>query len=349
MKAMVPVLIVKILQERSSVQNPIKQVEIIKLLETEYKETIKRNALGRYVRELRTLYPYNIVFKTKKKRTADGETSEMIESIWWENDTGFEASEVRLMADAVMASSAFKENQKKDLIGRLASLNENAGLKSLLNVTETVSLTPLPTQENPDFMLNIEVLDEAITHQYQVTFDWGEYDMQGRFGPAEDGKPTTVEPRQLAFNNGHYYVIATYPGKTKLYHFRVDLLLNVSIKEDGQHKPVKAGNRDRKPEESLSKYLSEHLMMFGDSTPTARILVKRKDSHPARLRVFETFGQTAAFITCDSDGIIYEVKGNLDALRHWIKQNSDSIMALSPEKLRRSLAADAAEMLRDYE
>lgn len=346
MSTMVHVSILEILKTQSSENAPLTQTRIEAILQNQYGMTVHRNVVSNHVRKLLEEFPNNIEVMKKTRTAKNGEQQTMIVGLWWVSDYEFEPSEVRYLADAVVASASLPIKQKQDLIRKIAKMNDTVDLRALAQTA-----TPEPTmltrgsQINSDLMLTIEVLGEAIANNQRVSFSWCEFDKHSNLIPVSEETPTTVDPRQLAFNNGHYYLLATYPKSEKIYHFRIDLIRDPNIVEENG-KPVKASARVKKQEENLSKYMGTHPMMFGGESKIVRIRVK--NNRGARLRVFEMFGTTARYVDETPETLDYEVSGNLDAVRYWIKQNSENITAIAPKELREALAVDAKAMLEEY-
>lgn len=329
-------LIVEVLQRCASEEHPLSQLDIRKGLERDYDVKISRNTMSSYIGELQAHFPDSLRAQVRERMNCrDGSPQVISTNLYWMHE--FSESEVRLIGDGVMAAP-LPQAQKRELLEKVTGLNPHAGVGVLKHIVSADRKKEHTTVSQ--LLYNIKTLDQAISHKKRIQFYWGEYVAKhGKLVLERTEDCAKVDPRQIVASDGHYYLLATYPGAPdKIYHFRIDVLLDVE--ELDEHVAKSTTHQD------LTDYRQKHLMMFGGkSTATIRV----RDEAPARLRVFDAFGVHARVVGSTDGFIDFEVKANLDAVRYWIKQNSEAVEAIAPKELRGSLAKDARAMLAQYE
>ena len=86
--------------------------------------------------------------------------------------------------------------------------------------------------DNKHLFLNIELLDEAITKQKKVSFNYTEYhtDKKMHLKKRSDGSTKyIVSPYQMAANDGKYYLICNFDKYDDISNYRLDRIMNLKI------------------------------------------------------------------------------------------------------------------------
>ena len=333
-KLLAPLLIVEILRGRTSEDSPMCQSDIQKELERTYGLSLSRNTISSHIATLLEHYPDNLGFRERVRVQSDGAKQTTITGLFWIHD--FSEAEIRFLGDGAM-SAPLPQTQKRELLDKLASLNPQSGVSTLKNVVSADARKERTVVNR--LLINIGTLDQAIAQKKRIRFLWGRCAPEGKTLVL---KPTNhmseVDPRQIITSGGHYYLLATYPSNAeKIFHFRIDVLFDIELTDVRMSTPA--------TKQELTDYQQKHFMMFrGGSNATIRV----RNTDPALLRVFDAFGVHAHVIACNREFVDLRVKANLNAMRYWIKQNSDSIDALAPQELRCQLAKDAQTMLAQY-
>lgn len=332
---LIALCIADILQRKSSKEHPLAQDKIRDLLQQDYEIKVHRNTLSSYMKELVAFVPDHLRFDRKLRLMPNGSRQEELTGFYWEHD--FSESEARLLGDSIMATPLPKK-QKQDLLGKVSLLNPNAGVRVLKSIVVADNARERTTVDQ--LLLVIEILNEAITKNLRISFYWGEYTPKANKLVLERTEDSSeVDPRQIVASGGHYYLLATYPGKPdKLYHFRIDAMFDVEMLSEHVDKTKTSG-------QDINEYAQKHLMMFGGTT---RAKIRVRNTARARLRMFDAFGIHARVSYETDEYVELEVTANLDALRYWVKQHSEDVEAISPKDLRDHLKQDALDMLKQY-
>ena len=155
-KKLALIRILQILEHYTDCDHPLKHDDIVKKLESDYSITVERRAIGRNITLLQEA-GYDI--ETTKKGS-------------YLNSRLFEDSELRLLSDSVLASQHITATHSKDLIEKIASLS-NKYFKS--HIKNVYSVNDWNKSENVALFYNIEIIDEAITRNRKIKFDYNKY------------------------------------------------------------------------------------------------------------------------------------------------------------------------------
>lgn len=333
-KLLAPLLIVEILRGRTSEDSPMCQSDIQKELKRVYNLSLSRNTISSHIATLLEHYPDNLGYHERIRVQPDGSKQTTITRLYWIHD--FSEAEIRFLGDGAM-SAPLPQVQKRELLDKLASLNPQSGVSTLKNVVSADARKERTVVNR--LLTNIGILDQAITQKKRIRFLWGRYAPEGKtLALRKTEHMSEVDPRQIVTSGGRYYLLATYPNNAKqIHHFRIDVLFDIELVD------IKVNRSLTK--QDLTDYQQKHFMMFQGDTP---VTIRVRNTARALLRVFDAFGIHAHVIACNSELIDLQVEANLNAIRYWIRQNSENIETLAPEELRKELAKDAQSMLAQY-
>ena len=180
---LIPLCILRVLEEHSDEYHHLTQEEIARFLDLEYNMTVERKAIGRSVEHLRQQLELEIISER------DG--------VWLASRT-FEDSELRLLIDAVMSSRYIKPNYTKDLINKLCRLSGkhfSSNVKNLYSINESVK------SDNAELFNNISVIDEAISRNKKIKFQYCEYGIDKKL---HAHSPHTLSPYRMLLHEGIY-------------------------------------------------------------------------------------------------------------------------------------------------
>ena len=155
-KKLALIRILQILQRYSDAKHPLKQEDIADILQRDYGTQIERKAIGRNI-SLLTEAGFEI------ESTRDG-------SYLAERD--FEDAELRLLIDSVLSSRHVTANHSRALVDKLCSLSNKYFRSHVKNV---YSVDEWNKTDNVALFYNIEIIDEAIEKNRQVTFEFNKY------------------------------------------------------------------------------------------------------------------------------------------------------------------------------
>ncbi len=338
-KKMLALNILAILREYTDSDHRLSQKQIVELLESEYQMQVDRKSIKRNLMNLIDS-GYDIEFTETVRQTKSGEI-ETICSDWYIN-RDFEDSELRLLIDSLLFSNHIPTSHCRQLIDKLKGLSNryfNTRIKHVHSLPEVKST-------NRQLFYTIDVLDEAISRERQVQFNYGTYDIDGKLHPRLDAEGTTkgyrIDPYQMVAVNGRYYLICRYDPYDQLVYYRIDRILNIKIL-DTQVKPLRKlpGLSDGL---DLPRHMAEHVYMFAGESVTVRFRVARS----ALVHVYDWFGDDVRLTNINDDTVEAIVCVNEQAMLYWALQFNEHIEVLAPLSLRDRLLLAGQSITEKY-
>ncbi len=140
----------------------------------------------------------------------------------------FELPELKLLIDAVQSSRYLTEKKSRELIEKLCTQcnEQDANL-----MKRTVLVSGRVKSMNETIYYNVDAIQEAITHNRQITFRYFDWDIGGKRRYRE--KEYVASPYGLCQDNENCYLLAFSPrhGVTS---YRVDRMTDIRLLEDSR-------------------------------------------------------------------------------------------------------------------
>lgn len=339
-KKMLILNILDILKKYSDENHRLSAKKIGELLENEYAQKVDRKAIKRNLMNLLD-FGYDIEFTETVRKKKNGE-EEILYSDWYLNRE-FTDAELRLLIDSLLFSKTIPANQCRQMISKLKGLSSNY---FDVKVRHIHSLPENPP-ENKQVFWTIDVLDEAITKGYQVSFQYLSYGTDKKAHPrkAKDDKNNkiyTVSPYQMAATNGRYYLICNRTGYSQVSNYRVDRIVNIKLTEQ----PITPLKKLKGYEHGLNlpKHMAEHIYMFaGDSV---KVMFLAKSYLIGEL--MDWFGRDVEITEVDGETVQVDVKVNENAMFYWLMQYGEHVEVKKPQRLRERVGQAALAMANKY-
>ena len=144
-----------------------------------------------------------------------------------------------MICGSVISNRYLSEQNRDFLVKSLHILNADATDRTDLIDTLQTALPKRPAlQKKISFLEHVTILYQAILDRCQVELSYAAYkvDPDKAFSQLElasiSPEAKLVNPYALVWNHGQYYLIATYDGGEKPYHFRIDRIQKVSVAKD---------------------------------------------------------------------------------------------------------------------
>jgi len=331
--------VLDVLRQYSDVEHRLSVADIVEILRRDYDTTVDRKTVKRNLDELRDLgYRINSTDTVRKKR--DG-SEEILQSDWYFS-AELSEPELRLIIDSLMCSKHVSPKQLSRLIKKIEGLGNRYFSKKVRHARVLQQSTP----ENPDLFLNIELLDEAINAQRQVTFAYYDYGTDKHMHPRTDGEGRVrrhvVNPYQMLMANGRYYLIGNYDKYDSIAHCRIDRIKHIEILDT----PVKKPERVKGLENGfdLPTHMAEHIYMFGGACGTVTFRAKRRVIND----IIDWFGTDVRFFDETEDEVSCAVRVNYTAMKYWAMQYGSFVTVTSPPMLVELIRQDLANMTEKY-
>lgn len=315
--------ILDILKEYSDKDHILTQKDITSKLHNIYNIDIERKTIASSI-ELLTEYGYDII-KPKNGKYYLGERE-------------FDDTERKFLVDAVYSSSVITGENATGIIKKLHNGLSKYNKKdySYIHKTNRIHRTI-----NKNIFLNIELINEAILTNKQISFNYLQYDLKGNLVQRNNGKRYVVSPYYLINNNSRYYLLCSHNFDDHS-NYRIDFMENIKII-----------NTDRKPISEIktlgdnfdiSKYINDHVYMFGDGIITAKIEIINPE---CITYIKDWFGNNASFVDM-GDNLVSYIKSDSYALFYWCLQYQEYINVLEPKSLVDNITKTLTETLERY-
>lgn len=313
-KKMLILMILKILEKYSDERRPLTQKKILELLQLEYGMKCDRRSVKSNLMSLKEL-GYDINLKR---------------GIFIRRD--FEEAELRMLIDSVLFSKNISRSQAKRLIEKLKNLGSN---QFSAKATHIANLPELQHSDNTRVMLNLDVINDAISKNKKISFVYNSYDENLKLKPRRK-EIYIVSPYQMAAANGFYYLICNTDGHDNIVHYRIDKMTDVKMLK------LPAKNKNQIAEFigggfNLPKHMAEHIYMFSGES----VFVKFWADKNILDAVVDWFGKDFKILQKTSDKILINVKVNETAMKFWTMQCGEYVEIISPETLRFSIQQTA--------
>ena len=323
-KKIILLYILEILKEYSDAKHLLTQKDIIEKLKIIYNIDVDRKMIAYNIDTL-IEYGYDI-----EKGNKGG---------YFLNERDFNENEIKFLIDAIYSSSIIPSSNAKDLIKKLysgLSLHERKDF-SYIHKADKINRT-----SNKDVFLNIELINEAIHLNKQISFNYLRYNEEGILVKRREGKEYYVSPYYLIHSNSRYYLLCSHNYDDHS-NYRIDLMTNIKI-IDRPIKPISevkslGSNFD------ISKYINDHIYIFGDDVIYSKIEI----NDPNCITYIKEWFSDNARIYKENDKLIAYIKSDSYALFYWCLQYQEYIKVLEPQSLVDNIVKTLKESISKYE
>lgn len=310
----------EIFETYSDFEHPLTQNDIAEHLDHDYGINIDRKTIGRNISLLK-------------------ETGIEIESDHRGSYLGsrlFEDSELRMLIDGILCSKYITAKHSEDLIKRICGLSNiyfRSHIKNIFSVTDRCKT------ENPSLFYNIEVIDDAIEKNRQITFDYNKYGADKQLHKSAEH---TASPYQLIVHNQRYYLMALNEQWQNIIYYRLDRITNMRI-TDLHMTPLRSikGYENGIDYGEISSALP---YMFADKPQTVEMIV----SVCIIDQVIDWFGKDIRICDIGDGKFKITLRVSLNAMEYWAMQYINFAEIVSPaglhEKIKDNLSSAAKNM-----
>ena len=343
-KKLIIVNILEILRSYTDGNHRLSQKEIGDLLRRDYGMTVGRKAIKRNLMDLME-FGYEIGYTETKRNVPNPKTGEPEENVILSDfylEREFTDAELRLLIDSVLFSKHIPSRQCKELVGKLEGLSNQYFRARIKHIATMPDSAP----PNRQLFYTIEVLDEAISRNRQVSFLYNDYGLDKKLHPRKDATGRArlyrVNPYQMAAANGHYYLICNYDKYNNVIHLRLDRISDIQLLDTPRKPMGKVEGLENGLD--LPRHMAEHVYMFsGKSAP-----VTFRFDKDVTGEILDWFGRDVVFSDETEDEATARVTVNLDAMRRWALQYALHVRILTPERLAEDVKRDIAAAMERY-
>ncbi len=320
-KKMIPSMILDILREQTDENHTLDQKDILDELNKEFNPPLDRKTVRRNIEYLIDM-GVPIVYTEKPRKNGN--------DIWTDFylSREFTEPELRLLIDGLLFSNHLPYKRCMQLVEKIESLSSR-NFKAHVKHIKTLPDTEINNQQ---LFLTIEVLDEAISNDKQVSFHYVNFGTDKKAHPklGPDGKPLDyiINPYQMAAKDGKYYLICNNDDYEAVSNYRIDRIADIKIL-DTKRKPFNKLMNSNGERFSLADYMKTHIYMYSSGDTRVRFKIK-----PAMVSdIIDIFGKDVRFEEENKDYVIVSAFVTEQAMKQFAKSYSPDVVILEPQRL----------------
>ena len=252
-------------------------------------------------------------------------------------DRSFSIPELKILIDAVHASSFITEKKSQELIDKIATL---AGSHRAEVLKRNMVCFNTRKHSNERILYNVDALEEAILRKKKVIFYYFDLDENGNRIYRLNGHHYVVEPIALVFNEDNYYLTCYSARHDSTSNYRVDRMDAVEVvKEDCCEKAIALRNQ-------VATYTEQAFKMFGGQLEDVVLEFDRSLIGA----VYDRFGEGTKMMPTSDFKCVASVKVQISPVFWgWIFQFAGEMSILSPQTLVSEYRIRAAKICSEAE
>ena len=240
------------------------------------------------------------------------------EKAYYVDDRSFSVPELKILIDAVHASSFITEKKSQELIEKIAALG---GIHRAEVLKRNMACFNTRKHSNEKILYTIDRLEEAILAQKKIIFLYFDLNENGERVYRRGGHHYVVEPVALVFNEDNYYLSCYSSRHDSTSNYRVDRMDAVEIiDEPCSEKAVSL--RDE-----VAAYTEQAFKMFGGQQEDVVLEFERGLIGV----VYDKFGEGVKMLPSGERKCIATVKVRISpTFWGWLFQFAGEMKVLSP-------------------
>lgn len=247
-------------------------------------------------------------------------------------DRVFDCAEIKILVDAIRASSFITENKTEQLINKIAGL---AGCHQAEALKRDVVCIASVKHTNEGIFYAVDTISNCILDSKKCSFVYFDLNCNGERAYRKDGARYLVTPLALVFNDNNYYMLAYSEKHENVATYRVDRM--DKVKAEGKNERRARWLKDF----DLAKYRKQAFSMF-NGTPREVTLLCDKSMTDI---VTDKFGESVEMI---DEGEKFKVKVKVQispTFFGWCATAGGKIKVKAPIKVRRAYNAHLRKCL----
>lgn len=251
---------------------------------------------------------------------------------WFVASRLFETAELKLLIDAVQASSFVTASKTKLLTEKLSQLSSPDQTKQL---TREI-IYPKNKMANEQIFYTIDQIQQAISENKAIHFYYFDINVHRQKKYRKQKQKYTLVPYAMIWDNQRYYCIGYDRKHQSFIHYRIDKMENISLEE----------THSDKLSFDLQEYISRVFSMFHGKNETVSLEV---DNTLANV-FFDQFGQDILISEVKETTFIVHLPVSVSmALIGWLLQFEDKVKVLAPQSMIETIKKTAQAVLSLYE
>lgn len=227
-KTLVPLLILRILEDHSDEHHPLTRENIEEFLYKEYGITMERKAIFRHIENVRAIYKTGPVSIRWKNIRPDPNERKHCKAYYLQNDQLSELN-LRVILDALSGSSYLSQSETNELADRLIGLCPKP-LQKLAVSYQRIGYDG--KTDNDAILMNLEAIDKAITDHKQIHLDFVHIKSDGKRVVRKDSGEVCTPIKYFVKGHNYYLVgVRSEEGNLKLISYRLSDIACVEVTE----------------------------------------------------------------------------------------------------------------------
>lgn len=252
---------------------------------------------------------------------------------YYVEDRSFSVAELKILIDAVHASSFITEKKSDELIVKLAAL---AGTHRAEVLTRGMVAFNTRKHSNEHIFYNVDRLEQAILAQKKILFRYFDLDENAQRVYRREGHRYVVEPIALVFNEDNYYLTCYSSRHDSTSNYRVDRMDSVEVLDEP------CGERAVELRAQVGEYTEQAFKMYGGEQTDVVLEFDRALIGA----VYDRFGEDTKMIPV-GDRCVATVRVRLSPVFWgWIFQFAGEMSILSPAHVVESYRTQAENVLK---
>lgn len=254
------------------------------------------------------------------------------EKAYFVEDRNFSLPELKILIDAVHASSFITEKKSQELIEKIAAL---AGSHRAEVLTRNMICFNHRKHSNEKILYTIDTLEEAILSQKKVIFLYFDLDEKGQRVYRRGGHHYVVEPIALVFNEDNYYLMSYSSRHDSTSNYRLDRMDGVKIIDEP------CCQRAIELRREVASYTEQAFKMFGGQPEDVVLEFDRKLIGV----VYDKFGESVQMIPSGEEKCIATLKVRISpTFWGWLFQFAGEMKVLSPASVAEAYLEQARKL-----
>ena len=310
-----------ILKRKTNEQHPLTSTQLInEVYEASHQQILmERKAI---YRDIQTLIDYGHDILQIRENNVRG---------YYYANNEFEAAEIKILMDAIEASSSISTKKTKQLISKLTNLVSEHDAKQLqwqINYTSTKS-------ENEHLLYNVDTINQAIIHNQAITFQYFDYDITHKRIARK--KAYQGIPYALLWDQDKYYCVLYIEKYNTFSNYRLDKMDNI---ESLEIKHI------RLPFDT-KEHIKNSMSMYKGQKTTIQL---RCDNNQTLIsHLFERFGKDMMIQEIKDDTFTIALSIELSPIFYgWLFQWTPQIEVLSPMDVKEQYQTMLSTALEKY-
>lgn len=237
------------------------------------------------------------------------------------DDRSFSIPELKILMDAVQASSFITEKKTAELLEKIAVLGGSHRAEILKG---NIVNFKTAKHRNEQIFYNVDAIEQSIDQQKKVLFRYFDLNEHGQKIYRREGHRYVVEPIALVFNEDNYYMLCYSSRHQKTSTYRVDRMEAVQVLDEAITDTAIA------LKDEIGPYTEQVFKMYAGEA--VDIVIEFNDNLIGV--VFDKFGENTKMIRSGEHKCVATVKVQISPVFWgWLFQFAGEMKLLSPDHL----------------